>query len=207
MHFLNFKNKLKNFPIFSIMDIAKIDSSFHKQRLSEWQKKGYIRKIRQGFYIFSDLEISEGTLFIFANRIHQPSYISLEMALSVYGLIPEGVYEITSVTSNKTTRLQTVVGNFIYRHIKPELMFGYELKEYNGHYYKIAEIEKAILDFFYFHPDIDDEAGFDGMRFNVEEFKEHASIEKLHRYLLYYRNKALTHRINKFLTYMEYAQS
>ena len=129
------------------------------------------------------------------------------MALSIHGLIPEAVYGITSVTSNKTIRLQTVVGNFIYRHIKPELMFGYKLEEYNGHRYKIAEIEKAVLDYFYFHPDIDDEASFAGVRFNVGEFKGRASIEKLLRYLLYYRNKALTHRINEFLTYMKYAQS
>lgn len=45
--------------VLSANDILKIDSDFHKQRLSEWQKKDYIKKITKGYYIFSDLEINE----------------------------------------------------------------------------------------------------------------------------------------------------
>ena len=111
-------------------------------------KKNYIKKIRQGFYIFSDLEINEPTLFIIANHLYQPSYLSLEMALALYGLIPEAVYGVTSVTSLKTKSFKTAISNFIYQHIKPELLFGYELREYGGQNYQIAEIEKAVLDFF-----------------------------------------------------------
>ena len=76
----------KNFKIFNLNDIRKIEENFDLRRLNEWQKKNYIKKIRQGFYIFSDLEINEQALFIIANRIHEPSYISLEMALSFTGL-------------------------------------------------------------------------------------------------------------------------
>jgi predicted transcriptional regulator of viral defense system len=83
MQYLDLKTKLKDFPVFSIKDIEKVDSSFHKQRLSEWQKKGYVKKVRQGFYIFSDLEMNEQTLFTIANRIYKPSYISLEMVLLI----------------------------------------------------------------------------------------------------------------------------
>ena len=89
MQYLDLKTQLKDFLVFSIKDIEKVDLSFHKQRLSEWQKKSYVKKIRQGFYIFADLEINEKTLFTIANRIYEPSYISLEMALSIYGLIPK----------------------------------------------------------------------------------------------------------------------
>ena len=102
MQYIDLKSQLKDFPVFSIIDIEKADLTFHKQRLSEWQRKNYIKKIRQGFYVFSDLEINEQILFIIANRIYEPSYISLEMALSIHGLIPEAVYGVTSVTSQKT---------------------------------------------------------------------------------------------------------
>jgi len=68
MQFLELKNDLKDFIIFSKKDIEKIDQSFHNQRLSEWQSKGYIKMIRRGYYIFSDLELNESVLFLIANK-------------------------------------------------------------------------------------------------------------------------------------------
>ena len=35
-----------------------------------------------------------------ASKIYTPSYISLHSALSIYGIIPEAVTDVTSVTSN-----------------------------------------------------------------------------------------------------------
>jgi predicted transcriptional regulator of viral defense system len=205
MQFFDLKAQLKGFLVFSIKDIEKINPNFHKQRLSEWQKKGYIKKIHQGFYIFSDLPINEQVLFLIANNIYSPSYISLEMAFSLYNLIPEGVYEITSVTSQKTGRFKTETGNFTYKHIKPELMFGYELKEYNGHRYLVAEIEKALLDYLYLNPKIKTEPDFQGLRFNVTEFKIKADMDKLKKYLEAFNSQALVYRVNKFITYLKNA--
>lgn len=205
MQFFDLKSKLNGFLVFSIKDIEKVDSLFHKQRLSEWQERGYIKKVRQGFYIFSDLRINEQVLFLVANNIYSPSYISLEMAFSLYNLIPEGVYAITSVTSQKTNKFNTEIGNFSYKHIKPELMFGYELREYGNHRYLVAEIEKAILDYLYLNPDIKDAKDFDGLRFNVPEFKMRADMGKFRKYLEAFHSNALSARANKFIAYIEHA--
>ena len=205
MQYIKLREQLKNFKIFNLSDIRKIEADFDLRRLNEWQKKNYIKKIRQGFYIFSELEINEQTLFIIANRIHEPSYISLEMALSLYGLIPEAVYSITSVTTQKTKTFQTSVADFIYRHVRPELLFGYELREYDGQHYKMAEMEKAVLDYLHFNSKIDNIESFAGLRFNVAEFKEKANTEKFNRYLLAFNSKALTKRVGKFLTYIQNA--
>lgn len=205
MQFLDLKTRLKDFIIFSIQDIEKLDPAFHKQRLSEWQKQGYIKKIRQGFYIFSDLEHNEQSLFLIANTIYRPSYISLEMALSYYQLIPEAVYEITSVTSQKTQKFETQLGNFSYRHIKPEFMFGYVLQRYNNHTYAIAEIEKAVLDYFYLHAHIQQAEDFDGLRLNSAEFTARANIGTLKKYLAAFHSQALVVRVNRFLDYMNHA--
>lgn len=202
MQYLELKTQLKDFLVFSIKDIEKVDLSFHKQRLSEWQKKDYVKKIRQGFYIFSDLQINEKILFIIANRIYEPSYISFEMALSIYGIIPEAVYGVTSATSQNTKNIKTPVGDFIYRHIQSALMFGYELREHNGHHYQIAELEKAILDYLYSNPKMNDNESFEGVRFNVAELKEKINIEKFNKYLEAFHSKALIRRAKKFLTYM-----
>ena len=89
MKYIEFKNKLKNLIIFSTIDIRKVDSSINfLRRIYEWQHKGYIKKVIKGYYIFSDTELNELSLFFIANKIYKPSYISFEMALSYYHLIP-----------------------------------------------------------------------------------------------------------------------
>lgn len=205
MQYIEFKEQLKNFKIYNLNDIRKIEPDFDLRRLNEWQKKNYIKKIRQGFYVFSDLEINEPTLFIIANQIYEPSYISLEMSLSVYGLIPEAVYGITSVTSQKTKSFKTPVGDFRYRHIQPELLFGYELREHEGHHYQIAELEKAVLDYLYFNPKINDRESFDGVRFNIPELKEKLNVDKFNKYTAAFQSQALARRAKKFLTYINNA--
>ena len=43
MKFLELKNELKDFPVFSLNDIRNIEPDFHRRRLNEWQNKGYIK--------------------------------------------------------------------------------------------------------------------------------------------------------------------
>ena len=132
MQYIELKESLKEFTIFSLADIERIDSNFYRRRLNEWQDKGYIKKIIKGYYIFSDLELSENILFEIANRIYSPSYISFEMALSYYHLIPESVYGITSASTRRTYKFKTPIAEFSYRTIKHNLFFGYNLINY-GH--------------------------------------------------------------------------
>ncbi len=202
MRFLEFKEELNKFVVFSLKDIRKIKADFDLRRLNEWQQKGYIKMIRRGYYIFTDLKINESVLFLIANKIYSPSYVSLEMAFAYYNLIPESVYGITSVTSQKTDNFNTPLGKFIYRHIKPELMFGYKLVEFECYNFKIAEIEKAILDYFYLNPHIKSQADFFELRFNADEFKTVANQEKIKYYLGGVNNKSLEKRINKFIKYL-----
>ena len=204
MNILSFKNALKDYTSFDLKDIRKVDAAFDLRRLSEWQEKGYLKMIRRGYYVFSDLQINEPVLFLLANKIYSPSYISLEMALSYYNLIPETVYAITSVSSRKTNRFKTDFGEFFYRHIKPQLMFGYKLVSYNGYNFKIAEPEKAILDYFYLNKGVSTEDDFAGLRFNDEEFREQTDKDKLQRYLVAFTNKRLEKRFDRFLMHINH---
>jgi|AntAceMinimDraft_16_1070373.scaffolds.fasta_scaffold05674_7 predicted transcriptional regulator of viral defense system len=202
MQFLDLKRELKKFLIFSTLDIKKIDPEFHNQRLSEWREKGYIKKITKEYYVFSDTEINESLLFLIANKIYSPSYISFEMAFSYYGLIPEAVYAITSASPRKTNHFKTNLADFIYQSIKPKLIFGYKLVEYQGHYFKIAEIEKALLDHFYINSQLKTENDFMGMRFNLEVLRNRVDVSKLKEYLRRFDNKSLEKRINKLLEHI-----
>ena len=155
MKFLELKSELRDFTIFSLNEIKNIEPGFHRRRLNEWQDKGYIKKVVRGYYIFSDLKLSEEILFKIANRIYLPSYISLESALSYYHLIPESIYGITSISTRKTYHFVTSIGEFIYRSLKPSLFFGYDLIKFQEKYLKMASIEKALLDYFCLHSDIE----------------------------------------------------
>lgn len=205
MQFNEFRLNLKDFIVFQLQDIRKIDKNFDLRRLSEWKEKGYIKMIRKGYYIFADQEINDFILFFVANKIYSPSYISLEMALSYYHLIPEAVYGITSVTSEKTNHWKTPFGDFFYQHVKPNFMFGYNLVSYKNHRFAIAEIEKAVIDYFYLHPHLKTEHDFASIRFNSQEFMGKFDSKKMSRYLNEFHQRSLEERIDNFLQYMQYA--
>lgn len=202
MKYLELRENLKDFVLFSVADVLKIDADFHAQRLSEWQEKGYIKKISKGYYVFSDIQINESVLFLIANELYTPSYVSLEMALSFYGIIPESVYTVTSITPRRTRSLKTDIGQFSYASVKPNLFFGYRLESFGQHNFKIAEPEKAILDFFYNNPGVDKADGFFELRINKDSFLEKVDANKLDNYLRLFDNHALEQRIKRFIKFI-----
>lgn len=203
MRYLEFREAFKNFTIFSINEINKINDRFHRRRLNEWQEKDYIKKIIRGYYIFFDLKLNENVLFEIANKIYKPSYISFEMALSYYNLIPESVYGVTSATSLKTNNFSTPIANFNYRRIKPDLFWGYDLKIANSRSFKIASIEKAILDYFYLNPGIQIISDFDSLRINSETFLNQVNEDNLLKFLDKFSHKRLNTTINSLLVFMK----
>ena len=202
MQFIDFQNKLSIYPIFSLQDVRKVFSDFSYRQLDRWEKKGYLKKVKRGFYCFTTKDVDQNFLFYAANKIYAPSYISLEMALKYYGLIPEEIFQITSVGTKKTANFETSVGNFSYRCIKPSLFFGYNLIDYGQQKILLAEIEKAVLDYLYIHSNLKTIADFEGMRVNTEEFRSRFNLEKFKQYLNAFCNKALSNRANVFLTVM-----
>ena len=122
MRYLKLEKLLKNFVVFSLNDIRKFEKLFDRRRLTEWQKKDYVKKIVKGYYIFSDIDVNESVLFLIANKIFKPSYVSFESALSYYNFIPESIYAVTSASSRNTYTFSTFYGDFIYRKLKPDLI-------------------------------------------------------------------------------------
>jgi len=206
MTYNELKEQLNNFVVFTLNDIRKIEPRFYRSRLNEWQSKGYIKKLRRGHYLFSDIKLDEQALFLIANKLYFPSYISFEMAFSYYGLIPESVYGITSATTKKTNNFKSPVGEFIYHKIRPSLMFGYRLESYQNQNYKIAEIEKAVLDYLYINPQLETEADLFELRFNSGEFQAKADMPKLNQYLVAFKNKSLSKRVEIFLQFIKKQQ-
>jgi len=205
MQYIELKKSFKDFTVFSLTDIKRIDVGFHRRRLNEWQEKGYIKKIIRGYYVFSDLEIDENVLFEIGNRIYRPSYISFETALSYYHLIPESVYGISAASTRRTYAFKTTIAEFQYRTIKPDLFFGYDLVNYNDKYIKIASMEKAILDYFYLNPHLKRRSDFASLRINRDMFFEQVNEERMYEFIDRFAKKALIKRMESFLEFMKNA--
>ena len=131
---------------------------FDRNNITRWLKKGYLVRLRQGYYAFPEYKAKPDYSRYFANRIYKPSYISLHTALSFYGMIPESVVQTTSVTSLKTTSFMNDFGEYSYHTVKENLMFGYDLKPMaDNRTIQFATPEKALLDLLYLYPFYDNE--------------------------------------------------
>ena len=121
-----------------------------KQYLSRWKKNGLVASLRKGLYELTfPARYGLSDLYL-ANKIYSPSYVSLETALSHYGMIPEVAMAVTSVTSKPTRRFKNHHGLFIYRSVQPQTFFGYTIENHGGFDVLIAEPEKALVDLLYF---------------------------------------------------------
>jgi len=104
--------------------------------------KKLIRRICRGYYINP---FSTATLEEISAYIYEPGYISLESALSRYGVLSQIPQVLTCVTTRLPRVFNTSLGAIEYRQVKKCYFFGFD-KE--GSYF-LAEPEKAFLDLLY----------------------------------------------------------
>ncbi|MDO8802843.1 MAG: hypothetical protein Q7R35_00285 [Elusimicrobiota bacterium] len=151
MKFGDFKGKFRELPLLPTRVVFGKASGADLNQLDRWCKQGLLLQLRRGLYIFGkeDRKIEPSRLYL-AGQVYQPSYISLEYALSRYGLIPERAVDVTSVSTKKTARFTNDFGTFIYQTVKPSAFRGFiSAKDEAGLPYFIAEPEKAAADFVY----------------------------------------------------------
>ena len=203
MKFRDFQLHAKDLPVFNLNDVRKFNPDFHRQQLSDWLNRGYIQSLACGYYLLADVQVDESYLFMLANRIYEPSYISRESALAYYLVIPESVLGVTSVSSRKTKQFDSEWGRFIYRSIKPALMFGYRVVvQEKMTKYKIASLEKAVLDSLYWNNKIESSDDLAGLRWNRQKLLGLDDNPLFKKYLKIFDNKALNRRVDLLLGYI-----
>ncbi len=120
-----------------------------RDKISALLKKNGIIRVKKGLYVFGPKYRRRPlSVEVLANLIYGPSYISKEYALSFYGLIPEKVELITSMSLKKNKLFQTPVGTFSYSCI-PLKKFSVGVTLYAQEAYPaffIATKEKALCD-------------------------------------------------------------
>ena len=203
MKFFDIKQKLSKIKVFAPEDLFTVDPGFRLETLYEWEKKNWVTKLRSKKYIFADYRPSNYDLYLIANKLYDPSYISLELALNHYGVIPEAVMKITSATTNKTLSVETPIGTFDYKTLDTRLFFGYQIITIDQTTFKIASLEKAIVDYFYLNSQVADVADIQGLRFNEEHLKEKLNRQELEEIVAVFGSAALNTRIMMLIDYFQ----
>lgn len=202
MKYYKVKENLKGLRVFSPRDIYNTDNNFRLQTLYEWESKGLVVKLRNNKYIFSDYEPYDKDYYFISNKILQPSYISLESALSYYSVIPEEVFTTTAITTNKTNTFTNNVGVFKYSSVSKRLFFGYKIIKHNNLSIDIATIEKTVLDYLYLNSNIVSMEDLQELRWNKSILLETIDFKILNKYLAIFDNKLLKKRCNNFLNFI-----
>jgi len=149
-HLVEEKLASLNLKIFTALDLSQLFGASKRASeafLSYNTQKGLLIRLRKGFYAFPRNLPHD---FLIANQIYSPSYVSLETALSFYGLIPEIIYPVVSITTKKTSSFLINNREFVYHKIKPPAFTGYELVSVGKDKAYLAIPEKAVADFVYF---------------------------------------------------------
>ncbi len=205
MNYLEFRDKVLPLGCFSIQQILLWFPHFDRTNLLRWIKKGYLTKLRNEYYVFSECRDIPDFQYLIANKIYKPSYVSLHTALAFYGMIPEIVVQNTSVTTLKTSNFTNDFGEFSYNNIKEELFFGYEPKSLDdSRSFLFATPEKALLDLLYLYPFYNTPEEIENLRLDDYFMKEEFNIEKFGNYLATFQNKALEKRVSLLLKLFDY---
>ncbi|MDD3302225.1 MAG: hypothetical protein PHN31_01620 [Candidatus Gracilibacteria bacterium] len=202
MKYIDISKKLEKLKVFGVEDLKILDNNYDKSKISKWKDLGYINSIIKGFYVYGNLDINQNILYFISNKIYSPSYISLESALNYYGIIPEQTYSIIGVSTNKTIDFKTQFGLFSYKKIKTEFFWGYKIVSIQDTKYLIAELEKALIDYFYLKPTIKNINDIEGLRWNKELLKEKLDFKKLEKYTNTINSKTISRKINLLLKYI-----
>jgi hypothetical protein len=207
MKYSEFKQKTDKFPIISSSQVMLYDKNRQviRNQLTRWEKKGLIIKLRKGLYVLneSDRKLEPSRLFM-ASQVYPPSYISMEYSLGIYGLIPEKVADITSLTTRKTCVFSNLFGKFVYQNIKKEAFCGFiGKKDENGFPYFIALPEKAVVDFLYLNlagiKENDKEVFRESFRF---QHTEQLNRKKLMKFAVCFSSKKLIEVVKTFCVFL-----
>lgn len=140
-----------NTDVFSYLELTDLLSSHYinvRDKITKLLASGDIIRIKKGLYAFSDvLRRRPLNLCAIANLIYGPSYVSCDYALSRYGIIPEKVVKITSVSLGRSRNFYTPLGGFLYfQHKTAAYSVGISWESDDSGNYLIATPEKALYD-------------------------------------------------------------
>jgi len=149
------KEGKKIYSFSELLRVSRLTIPALHRAIQRMRQKKILYKLGKGLFanFFAMPRLEEVTGYLYP-----PCYLSLESALFMHGIMDQAPHVLTCVTTNKTKRFNTDLGEIHYAHIKKELFFGYSIEDR----VPLADPEKAALDFIYiqrqngFQPPLDE---------------------------------------------------
>ena len=142
---------------------------------------GEIIRLRPGLFLLApEFQKTHPHPFVVAAMLHSPSHVSLESALSHHGLIPEAVFQVSSVTSARSRTFHTPVGVFSFVRVPAsDPTAGVRALKVDGRSWAfVATPLRAIADLIYTRRDVT--WAKDGLAFLTESMRiERDDLEKI----------------------------
>ncbi len=147
-------------------------------------QKGEVLRLLPGKYCLSE-KFSHSTPhpFVVAAFLHSPSHISLESALSFHKLIPETVFQISSVTAARSRSFKTLMGDFTFQCVSTKSpKAGVRVERIgNDTWIFMATPLRAIADLVYLRKEVNWE--MDGISFLTQSMRiEREDLMEMHNY-------------------------
>ena len=158
-----------------------VDDAHARTALYRWVKAGHLIPLKKGFYMhrrfFERYRQDPGFAPMVSAILLPQSYVSLEYVLQSHGILTEVTYPVTAITLKNTRSIVNPVGTFVYKHIQPDLYWGYQITYAHGVPCAEASVSKALFDFLYLrtlptdlapqHVDLAEQ-----LRLNLDEFTQ-----------------------------------
>lgn len=115
--------------------------------LSRLADRDLLSRVAEGVYV--NRLVRDSAPEDFVKLLTPNSYVSLESALSHWGLSTQSSVALTCVSTGKPKEYRTPEFSIIFRTISKRLYWGFVEKQTRYSTYAIAEPEKALLDWIY----------------------------------------------------------
>lgn len=179
-------NKIQKsyFTFSDLRKIAALDDESLRVAVSRMHKKRELTKLSKGYYSLPDANLD---LHKLALELYRPSYLSFEWVLGQDNVLSQKPHNLTLATTKRARKITIGEQTIFYRHLRPDLFFGYILKD--G--YLVAETEKALLDLAYLS--LNGYAKFDPEEMNLKNI----AAKRLKEYLEKFHSERLTKLFKK----------
>ncbi len=137
-------------PVFETNDAAArlgISRAHASKLLARVAAAGHLVRLRRGVWAFAD-RVDRLALPMYLTAPF-PSYVSLQSALYLHGMVSQVPAIMYAVSLARTERIETPLATVSVHHVDPAFFFGFEPTEGGG---QLATPEKALVDFLYLSP-------------------------------------------------------
>ncbi|MFA5776112.1 MAG: hypothetical protein WC988_00970 [Patescibacteria group bacterium] len=150
---------LKYGNVLDYEDVASIFKNYYsdegsiRNRVSVLQKAGWFKRIKKGVYFINENLGTRGQLvesvLVISSILESNAYISLSHALNYHQMYDQYSTKVTAIGKERGKSYKVGLYSFKFVKVEEEMYFGFSDTLVDGRLVKIADAEKALIDFLY----------------------------------------------------------